>query len=341
MKETGSHADLRHDQAFFGRLEELYQLTRNLQRGRHTLLAGEKGIGKSRLMMEAMRILSGRAGQNSGPAAVMSGAEGDQLPRLDTEQYRTIFIDHPYPMGDFLKEAAEQLYYHGNLLVETGEERDDWSTTKKRLTGLGRIRLQAEILEGIAHSDRPYLVFIDNLDRITPIQLPFLEALLNISVVCSSVVQMKDQFFFKRIWAAFDRIELEPLPQRECRALIDYLLGKYEIHVSDEQLYRREILNAANGNPFHIRNLLWRSSREKQISTDEIRKLRRLEEGPYFNMGPIYIFGAAGFTLFKIFSIGTDNREFYIYFSALGFLVYLGFRVFRNFFLFRPQKPER
>ena len=33
-----------------------------------------------------------------------------------------------------------------------------------------------------------------------------------------------------------------------------------------------------------------------------------------------------------------DNREFYIYFSALGFLMYLTFRVFRNFFLFRPQR---
>jgi ABC-type transport system involved in cytochrome bd biosynthesis fused ATPase/permease subunit len=51
--------DLRHDQAFFGRSEELYELTHNLQRGRHTLLVGEKGIGKSRLMLEARKIFSG------------------------------------------------------------------------------------------------------------------------------------------------------------------------------------------------------------------------------------------------------------------------------------------
>jgi hypothetical protein len=58
----------------------------------------------------------------------------------------------------------------------------------------------------------------------------------------------------------------------------------------------------------------------------------------YFNMGPIYIFGFAMFTLIRIFSIGLDNTEFYIYFSALGFIAYLIFRVFRAFFLFRPQK---
>jgi hypothetical protein len=33
-----------------------------------------------------------------------------------------------------------------------------------------------------------------------------------------------------------------------------------------------------------------------------------------------------------------DNSEFYVYFSALGFLVYLTFRVFRSFFLFRSQR---
>jgi hypothetical protein len=46
------------------------------------------------------------------------------------------------------------------------------------------------------------------------------------------------------------------------------------------------------------------------------------------------------FTLFKIFSLGTNNPEFYIYFSALGFLVYLTFRIFRTFFLFRPHRQK-
>jgi len=108
--------------------------------------------------------------------------------------------------------------------------------------------------------------------------------------------------------------------------------------VIDPELYRREILKASNGNPFHIKNMLWHGSREKYIDSDEIRKLRQVDEGHYFNMGPIYIFSVAIFTLFKIFSIGMDNKEFYIYFSALGFLAYMVFRVFRSFFLFRPQK---
>ena len=60
MAEQPTNIDLRQDMSFFGRTEELYQLVKNLQRGRHTLIVGDKGIGKSRLMLEAKWILSGR-----------------------------------------------------------------------------------------------------------------------------------------------------------------------------------------------------------------------------------------------------------------------------------------
>jgi hypothetical protein len=108
----------------------------------------------------------------------------------------------------------------------------------------------------------------------------------------------------------------------------------------DREIYRRGVLKAANGNPFLIKNIMWHTSRERHAGFDEIRSLSQVEEGPFFNMGPIYIFAASMFTIFKIFSLGTNNPEFYIYFSALGFLVYLTFRIFRTFFLFRHHRQK-
>jgi hypothetical protein len=338
MKSAAQAPDLRQDQAFFGRAEELYELTRNLQHGRHTLLVGEKGIGKTRLMLEAKRVLSGRVRRIEMSAGIVARVRDQLAFRITPDQYKVLSVDHPSPMGDCLKEMAEQLYYSGDLRVETGEERQDWPTMKKRLAGFGSVKLQSAILEGISSSAKPFLIFFDNLDRISPGQQAFIESLLNIAVICTAVVQMKENVTFKRIWASFVRIKLESLPERVCVQLIDYFLDNYSIHVIDRELYRREILKSANGNPFLIKNLLWHGSREKHLGVEEIRSLRRVEEGAYFNMGPLYIFSAGVFTLFKIFSLGTDNREFYIYFSALGFLVYLTFRIFRAFFLFRPQK---
>jgi hypothetical protein len=338
MPPASHPGDLRHDTAFFGRTDELYQLVRNLQRGRHTLVVGEKGIGKTRLMREAKWVLTGRVKRIDLSANIVSRLRGQLGIRVTPDQYRILFVEHASPLGDCLKEMAEQLFYHGDLPVAPDEERTDWMVMKKRITKLGSIRLQAMIFEGISRSTASYLIFFDNLDRITPAHLSFIETLMNISVLCTSVVQMKEHFMFRRAWASFSKIALEPLPGLISSRLIDYFFENYPLRVIDRELYRREILKASNGNPFHIKNMLWHGSRERYVDNEEIRKLRQVDEGHYFNMGPLYIFGVAMFTMFKIFSIGTDNREFYIFFSALGFIAYLVFRVFRSFFIFRPQK---
>lgn len=331
-------SDLRQDTTFFERTEELYQLVRNLQRGRHTLIIGDKGIGKTRLMTEAKWILSGRTKRIDFSANVLTQIRGQLGVRINPNQYKILFIEHSSPLGDCIKEMTEKLFYNGDLHINLDEERSDWQAMKKHLSGFGSIKLQSIIFEGISQSSKPYLIFFDELDRISPSQQKFVETLLSIAVVCTAVVQMKENFLFKRIWASFSRINLEPLPELVCTQLINYFLQNYPLHIIDAELYRREILKASNGNPFHIKNMLWHGSREKFVDAEEIRKLRQVDEGHYFNMGPIYIFGICVFTLFKIFSIGVDNQEFYIYFSALGFFAYMVFRVFRAFFLFRPQK---
>ncbi len=329
--------DLRQDQVFFGRSDELYELTRNLQRGRHTLLIGEKGIGKSRLMLEAIRILSGKVRSIEFSAGVTARLRGQLASRLSPDYYNILYVRHPTPMGDCVKEIAEQLHSLEVLRLDGNKDKQDWPTMQRHIVKLGSVKAQAFILDGISRSDRHHLVFFDNLDRISPPHQAFLEALLSIAVVCAAVVQMKDQFIFKRIWASFARIEVKPFGQAESLQIINHYLEHYPIRVIDRELYRREVLKAANGNPFLIKNLLWHTSCERHVGLDDIRGLRRVEDGPFFNMGPIYIFVASMFTIFKIFSLGTNNSEFYIYFSALGFLVYLTFRIFRTFFLFRPH----
>ncbi|HXX63990.1 MAG TPA: AAA family ATPase [Bacteroidota bacterium] len=331
-------SDIRYDQSFFGREEELFRLLNNLTCGRHTLITGPKGVGKSRLMLEAKKILSGRARR----IEIASQVQPVRSPpeSVPGRSFAILTVDHFSPLGECLKEIAEQLHGAGDLGVDAADERGDFAALRKQMAGLGNAGLQAAILEGVMRSEKPYLIFFDSLDRISPVYQPFLESLLALTVVCASVVQIKDVFVYRRIWASFEKISLDALPEPDCSRLIDHILVNYPVRVSDQELYRRELLKASDGNPFYIKNLMWHGKQQGNLTEDEIRALRRAEEGPFFNMGPLYIFTAGALTLFKIFSFGTDNREFYIYFSALGFLIYLTFRIFRNFFLFRPQKNK-
>jgi hypothetical protein len=325
--------DLRDDAVLVGRTEELSMLIDQLSRGRHTLLVGERGVGKTRLMREAVAVVSGKKKliENRGWMIEDPGKKERLVP---------VYVWHCAPLGDCLKEICCRLYQHADLRTDALGDVDvrEWAEVKKRLTGLGAVGIQNLVFESLEKSAFRYVFFFDSLDRISPAHQQFLEKLLSLSVVCAAVVRLKEGTSFKKIWASFARLPVLPLRDEDSARLIRVLLGAHRVHVIDRGLYSRQIIKAANGNPFHIRNMLWHGSLERKLGDEEIRSLQRVEEGEWMNMGPAYIFIASVFTLFKIFSIGTERSEFYVYFSALGFLVYLTFRVFRTFFLFRPQR---
>ncbi len=325
---------------FLDRTEELFQLVRNLQKGRHTLIVGEKGIGKSSFMREARLILSGKTKHIDFSANVVTQIRGQIGLRINPSQYEILTIEHVSPHRECLREIAEKLHSLGALRADKLLRNYRRSADEKDLSALGSVKLEEIILRCLAESGREYLIFLDNLDRITPGQQRFVENILDRAVICSAVTWMREDPAFKKIWASFMCINLAPLPDPVSEQLINHYLGTYDLHVHDTELYRREVIKASNGNPFFIKNILWHGFREKYISREEIQKLQQIDEAHYFNMGPIYIFGIAVFTLFKIYSAGTEQREFYIFFSILGFFAYLIFRVFRAFFLFRPQRHQ-
>ncbi len=306
------------------------------------LVTGEKGVGKTALLREALRIILARPGDNDcrnrmpAPPAGRSGVPG--IVRWD----HAIVVLHVNPLGECLKEIARQLWDGGRLALPVhlqGEK--EWESVRKWYAQQGAVGRQNIICESLQAARPAELVCFDSLDRISTTHQPFLENVLMAALVCAAVVRVRDLYHFKKIWSSFSIIELRPLCHEAARELTRQLVRRHGICVGDSVLYEREVVKSSDGNPFHVRNLVWQSSCEGALGVEEIRSLRNIEEGEYFNMGPVYIFGASIFTLFKIFSLGMDNREFYIYFSALGFLVYLTFRVFRNFFLFRPQKYGR
>ncbi len=324
-----AETDVRHDQSFFGREVELRRLLKNLREERHTLITGQFGIGKSSLMNEARLLLTGEKHrvefQSRAPAV-----------RRDS----ILTVSSPAPLGDCLRELAGGLHRYGDLSLETGGERADWGAVKKELTRLGLRNLEAEILKGIAGSGKKYILFIANLERVSLSSLRFFQSLVRITVICGSALATKDMEPFRGFWASFERMPIERLPDPVARELVSHLMSLSSVRAADTEMCRHEILSAADGNPFHIKNLVYRAATQRTLGRTEIRAFREVEEAPYFNMGPLYMIGAGVLTAVKFFSTGAEKREHYIYYSAIGFILYLTFRVFRGFFVFRPQRRK-
>jgi AAA+ ATPase superfamily predicted ATPase len=53
-----------HDNAFFGRENELKKIIFNALVGKNTLIIGKKGIGKTSLLEQAINIITGTTPQN-------------------------------------------------------------------------------------------------------------------------------------------------------------------------------------------------------------------------------------------------------------------------------------
>jgi hypothetical protein len=300
-------------------------------------IAGESGVGKTRLMAEARRLLAGRAHRLEFAGGVVRRPGGLGL-RVKPGARRILVIEHPSPLQLCVADAMRALWELGDLPLE--EPAVSWEEVRAQLAGCSAPQRRALVVEGIARSAEAYVVFLDNLDRISAAQEEFLRALMQVATVCASGAGPGGAQAEHPFLRAFERMPLRPLGAEAAGALVDRLLRDLPVAPEDQQMYRREVLDAADGNPEALRTILWRTSREQRISLAEIRSIRRMERTRYFNMGPIYIFGVALVTLARILAIGTRNTEFVIYFSALGFVAYIAFRVFRPFFVFRPRRED-
>ena len=307
--------DLRQDPFFVGRSQELNQIITNLLQNRHTLITGDRGIGKSRIMHEAIALLNG----------TVHRIDLVQLPR-SSERGPCIFIDSPSPVSRLIKQLSSELISLGQL---------------KALNTMKEGELADAIIKAISTSSRRPILFVDNLDTITPSHRVFLEKLLEASIVCGASQSIKQQPILKKIFDSFTPVPVHSLSTNDTARLIDHFVERYKIRTLDRHLFTNQISKTSQGNPFQIKTFLHAAATKQFLNSADIREIvHSANDRDYFNMGPLYALGLAVFSLSKILSIGASNKEFYILMSSLGFLAYLVFRIFRSFFTLKPRKSS-
>ncbi len=304
--------DLRLDPFFVGRSAEINQIITNLLQNRHTLITGDRGIGKTRLMQEVISAFDGTVHRIDMPTA-----------HLPTDKYAMIFIDSPAPLSKLIKRLSSELIRLQQL---------------KPVKAMKETELAQAAVDSMVTSGRMHILFIDNLDTVTPSHRIVLEMLLQAAVICGASQSIKQQPILKRIFDSFTPVPLHSLSTDDAAGLIDYFVEQYKIRTLDRSLFRNQIAKASQGNPFRIKTLLHAAVTKRFLGSADIRDIvHSSNDLDYFNMGPLYALGLAIFSLSKILSIGASNKEFYILMSSLGFLAYL---VFRSFFTLKPRKTN-
>jgi energy-coupling factor transporter ATP-binding protein EcfA2 len=314
-----------------GRQDILTALQENAAKRRHTLLVGPLGIGKSHILRHFATAL-----EQGGKGAREPGSTGDSSPspqHPSSHAPQHIYLEHVSPIKPALLTLAQRLHADGNLAVEGIEANYmEWEDVRKKIAPL-RVNQLADLVIKCM-TDRNYVLLLDHLERVTPTMLPHLDALMDVAVVIAATDELKPSA--QRLWWAFERVEVPPLPRDQARELLWQVADRDR--VANSQLFETRVLQQAGGNPLAIITMAGKAAprgtdRGDQTATLSAREIRGLRHGAgvrYVSLTPALMLIGALIVAARFVALGLNDRDLYVL-AGLGYASFF----FMRYFIYR------
>ncbi|MFZ1059137.1 MAG: AAA family ATPase [Candidatus Rokuibacteriota bacterium] len=269
------------DLLLIGRATELRRLQENVAKGRHSLLVGKVGLGKSHLL----RVLT------------------RELPR-------SIYLDQVRPLRLSLLDLCQALHTRRDLTLTAPDA--PWPDALKKLQRLN-IRELTEVIARSLH-DKGYVLILDQLEGLTPTTAPTMERLLAEALVLGAASQLKPAL--QKVWWAFDRIDLQPLGRDEARELLWALADPGQI--ADPAMFEAKVLAQADGNPYALVEMVRQVAGERQVGLQAIRDLHHGAGVRYLDITPVLLLLGAVIVAARFVALGLNDPDLYIIAGSLG-----------------------
>jgi integrase/recombinase XerD len=272
-----------------GRQTERARLLANVARGRHTLLVGPIGAGKTHL-----------------------------LRTVAAEVPEAVYVPHVQPLRLCLLALAERLHARGQLVLATGDAAPETWPECARLLNRVTVRELTTVVVASLRT-RPTVLILDSLEAATPAMAPILEACLEAATVLGATRDCRPGL--QKLWWAFERRDLPPLAREEARELLWTVVDRARI--SDPALFEATVLEQAAGNPHAIVEMARQVPAEGPVALEAIRALQHGAGLRYLDLTPVLLLVAAGLVAARFVALGLDNRDLYILAGTLGALFFV------------------
>ena len=289
-----------------GRDDLVEKIAREARKGRHLVLTGRPGVGKS---------------------AVLEAA----LDRLMLRQETILLHVHEHQAkGQFL-ELARGLLESG-LLKPSALELDpgldaldpaalEWVKLKRSVNRLSIRDLTAAIVPALhAHRGR-VLIAVDDLTAVTPTLVAFWLAVLDAAQLLACASEKRKNV--ARLWWKLAEIEVPPLAPEHAREIAQTYLQQTGTLVEAPALYVAHVVQQANGNPQALADLLAGARKERLVDKQKIRTMRHAAGIRYFDFTPVLIVALASVIGARYLAIGTGDTELYLFAGMLAAVVIL------------------
>lgn len=329
---------------FFGRDDLVDQAVREIRKGKHVVLTGPVGVGKSAVLVAALKKVEPRQSewyqfdQVATDAGQIAVAPADLPTNPGPHDCVMVYVSDHQAKGQFV-EITRRLLETGILKpsavglagkYDTMRPRDiPWREIRKPITRTSIRDLTQAIIPAIYTFTGRVLVAVDDITSLTPTQQAFWLQIFEHAQVVSCASDRKSGV--SKLWWKMTVIEVPPLSPEAAAAIVRDYIALHGMLIEAPDLYVGHVVKQAGGNPQAIMDMLDQSAKERRVDKRRIREMRHAAGVTYVDFTPVMIIAFVAVVSARYLARGIGDTEMYILASmAAAFFVVLRLFLFRG-----------
>ncbi len=292
-----------------GRDDVVADLVAEIRKGKHVILTGTVGIGKSAVLRKALEQVSSKI---------------DLIIKLHDHQAKGQFVEMSRQMLGLGMISAEEL----DLPVQfqgMAPATIEWKEIRNRVNRMSMRDLTQAVIPALAKAETKPVIAVDDLTSLTPTQMAFWLAIFDHAQIIGCASEKKPRI--KKLWWKMKEIQIKPLPPKVVKEMVKQYVTSKGILIESPDQYISHIVKQSGGIPQAIFDMLEESSKERILDKRKVREMRHDAGVKYLDFTPmIMIFGALIVSM-RYIGMGTGDKTLYIM-GGMGAALFLTFRFF-------------
>jgi len=292
-----------------GRDDVVSDLVAEIRKGKHVILTGPVGIGKSAVLRAALD---------------QAGDKLDLIIRLHDHQAKGQFVEMAKQMLALELLTAKELELPAALYGIPGSE-IDWGEIKNKVNRMSIRDLTHAVIPALANSDVKPMIAVDDLTSLTPTQMAFWLAIFEHAQVVGCASEKKPRV--KKLWWKMKEIHIKPLPAPVVREMVKMYITEKAMLIESPDQFISHVVKQSAGIPQAIFDMLEESSKEKIIDKRKVRAMRHDAGVTYLDFTPMVMLLGALIVSMRYIGMGTGDKTLYIM-GGMGAALFLTFKFF-------------
>ncbi len=313
---------------FIGRDELIENVCRDLRKGRHVVLTGDVGIGKSSCLNAVLDNYDRRRGdrREDSDGEVFTEVDrrigqrrSDQDRRQGDRHTTIVYVDDHQAKGQFIT-ITRMLLEAGILPAQAIELPEryhnippseiEWAKIKRHVNRMSIRDLTSAIVPAIHDHEGKIIIAVDDMNSLTPTMTAFWLAVIDKAQLIGCTTNKKTGL--KRLWWKMKEHEVTRLSMDASTEIVKGYVQQTGMLVETPDLYFSHVVKQAGGNPQAMEDMLTDSGRERVVDKKKIREMRHHAGIQYVDFTPVIIISTALIVGTRYLAIGLGDTAMYI-----------------------------